>query len=167
VATEARVRIASFDSRIAAEIARARLESLGIRSWVDADDAGGAYPPLSSSGVRLVVDAEDAYRARQALDVDPIEDLPGGDPALEHAPDPSPDAGRRSPLGWFALGLLILALLAWLLACGARGYAQSASHVAHKRSAAAASAAGSSASSFISPSVLCRYTPLGIGCVAQ
>jgi hypothetical protein len=113
VAGEARVRIASFDSRIAAEISRARLEALGIASWIEADDAGGAYPQLQTFGVRLVVDAEDAYRAREALaGVEPIEDLPEGD---ADAAEPPAGAGRRTWPGWLALGVLILFVLAWLV----------------------------------------------------
>jgi Putative prokaryotic signal transducing protein len=44
------------------------LEAEGIFSFVSADDAGGAYPPLQYlGGVRLIVFPEDEKRAREIL----------------------------------------------------------------------------------------------------
>jgi hypothetical protein len=44
------------------------LEAEGIQTFISADDAGGAYPPLQYvRGVRLIVFQEDERRAREIL----------------------------------------------------------------------------------------------------
>ncbi len=61
-----------FSSHETAELAAAKLKSLGIKCWVDADDCGGMYPNLTTAaGVRLHVLAEDAEVATALLDAKP------------------------------------------------------------------------------------------------
>lgn len=60
--------VESFSTRLEAELAAGVLESEGIRAFVVADDAGGAYPPLQMvRGVKLLVLGDDADRARTLL----------------------------------------------------------------------------------------------------
>lgn len=60
--------VESFSTRLEAELAAGVLESEGIRAFVVADDAGGAYPPLQTvRGVKLLVLGDDADRARTLL----------------------------------------------------------------------------------------------------
>jgi hypothetical protein len=60
--------VEKFFNRLEAEMAAGLLESEGIQAFVQADDAGGAYPPLQHlRGVRLIVFPEDADRAREIL----------------------------------------------------------------------------------------------------
>jgi hypothetical protein len=56
-----------FSSRMEAQMAAGLLEAEGIYSFISADDAGGAYPPLQHLGVRLIVLPEDERRAREIL----------------------------------------------------------------------------------------------------
>jgi hypothetical protein len=62
--------IASFRTRLDADLAKAALESRSIPAMVMADDAGGFQPHLlwGSGGVYLNVRAEDEERARQVLE---------------------------------------------------------------------------------------------------
>lgn len=51
-----------------AEVARVALEDAGIRAVVQADDAGGMHPQLTSvGGVRILVNARDLEEAQQIL----------------------------------------------------------------------------------------------------
>jgi len=64
---------ATFQNRVLAEMAAQLLVQEGIESFILADDAGGAYPPLQAvGGVRLLVDARDAARAREILEDAPL-----------------------------------------------------------------------------------------------
>lgn len=77
--------VATFPSRILAEMAAQLLAGEGIDSLILADDAGGAYPVLQFlRGVRLLVDAADAFRARQILEAQPLRE--------DEEPPGSPDA---------------------------------------------------------------------------
>jgi len=70
------VMIAEYYSEIEAEMARSRLESVGIQSWILKDDAGGMQPQLQmSQGVRLFVNQGDVDEALGILDwEDELED---------------------------------------------------------------------------------------------
>jgi hypothetical protein len=57
-----------FSTRMEAQMAAGLLEAEGIYSFISADDAGGAYPPLQHLGVRLIVFPEDERRAREILE---------------------------------------------------------------------------------------------------
>ena len=61
------IEIGSFVTRADAELAQATLEAAGIRSEVESDDAGGAYPFDLSGGARLFVDEADAQFAAAVL----------------------------------------------------------------------------------------------------
>jgi hypothetical protein len=62
------VRIRTYPTRFEAEMAQGLLNSSGVRAWLVADDAGGAYPfQLSGGGVRLMVDAADSAAAEELL----------------------------------------------------------------------------------------------------
>ena len=65
------VEAATFFSRIEADIARAHLESIGIKSFVQADDAGGTYAGLELARARLFVRADDLAEARAELEITP------------------------------------------------------------------------------------------------
>ncbi len=117
--------VAVFQTRIEAEIARARLEALGIPAWIDADDAGGLYPQFQFRGVRLVVDAGDREAAERILaQSEPASeeirgDLEAAERVVRAPPMRSPGPGRltaRSALAALlalaALGLLLRRLLA-------------------------------------------------------
>ncbi len=60
------VPVAAFASRLEAETAQRLLESFGIRSIVQADDAGGAYG-VTFGGARLLVQPSELKQAREAL----------------------------------------------------------------------------------------------------
>lgn len=60
-------RVSVYSSRIEAELARTRLESLGITAQVASDDVGGTYPVLEGHGVSLWVGSVDLERAEQIL----------------------------------------------------------------------------------------------------
>jgi hypothetical protein len=62
--------IATFPSRVDAELAQGALEAARIDSLVQADDAGGMQPGLWMSGIGLLVRAEDADRASRLLAAD-------------------------------------------------------------------------------------------------
>jgi hypothetical protein len=60
--------VATYAYRHEAEFARETLRAAGIDSVLVADDAGGAYAPLTfTRGLRLVVLMEEAERARELL----------------------------------------------------------------------------------------------------
>ena len=60
--------VRTYAGEALASIAAARLESEGIETIIQKDDAGGAYPPLQMTrGVRLLVKPEDLPRAEEVL----------------------------------------------------------------------------------------------------
>lgn len=59
--------VKSFPNRHFAQVAKGLLDSCGIKSFITADDAGGAYPPLSST-VELKVKEEDMEKAKMILE---------------------------------------------------------------------------------------------------
>lgn len=63
------IELKTFASRLEAEFAQSVLAESGIRSLVDADDAGGAYTGISfsSAGVRLLIRPDDLQAARRLL----------------------------------------------------------------------------------------------------
>jgi Putative prokaryotic signal transducing protein len=62
------IRVRTYASRMAAEMAQGLLETSGIRSSVSADDAGGAYPfSLLGGGARLMIDESDREQAEAVL----------------------------------------------------------------------------------------------------
>jgi hypothetical protein len=61
------IEIGSFVTRADAELAQSALTAAGIRSEVESDDAGGAYPFDFSGGARLLVDEADAELAAAVL----------------------------------------------------------------------------------------------------
>lgn len=63
--------IGRFSSRAEAELARGMLDSVGIASYVRADDAGTMHPELAQigrHGITLMVDPADADAAQSLLD---------------------------------------------------------------------------------------------------
>lgn len=69
------VEVGTFFSRIEADIARAHLESVGIRAFIQADDAGGTYAGLELGRARLFVRAEDLAEAREELEIEESEEV--------------------------------------------------------------------------------------------
>jgi hypothetical protein len=67
VVTNENVQVASLSSRVEADLVVGLLESEGITSWVNADDAGGEIGALQLEGVAVFVAAADASRAREVL----------------------------------------------------------------------------------------------------
>lgn len=62
------VTIRSFDSEAEAELAKTKLESAGIKSFLSGDDCGGLRPAMTfTNGIKLVVRAEDAVRVGEIL----------------------------------------------------------------------------------------------------
>jgi hypothetical protein len=61
------VSIATFATRSEAEVVQGLLESAGIASSLQADDAGGAYPFVLSGGAELLVDEDDVEAASELL----------------------------------------------------------------------------------------------------
>jgi len=60
--------IGNYENEIDAEIAKGRLESSGILSFIIKDDGGGMIPSLQNAeGVHLVVAESHAAEARKAL----------------------------------------------------------------------------------------------------
>jgi hypothetical protein len=103
---------AVFHTRIEAEIARARLEALGIAAWIDADDAGGLYPQFQIRGVRLRVAAADKLAAERILALPEAEnDETRGD--LEEAERTLRDESRlEASRPRFSAATVLIALLA-------------------------------------------------------
>ena len=65
------VEAATFFSRIEADIARAHLESAGIKAFVQADDAGGTYAGLELARAKVFVRSSDLALAQAELEIDP------------------------------------------------------------------------------------------------
>jgi hypothetical protein len=62
------VTIRSFDSEVEAELAKTKLESEGIKSFLSGDDCGGLRPAMTfTNGIKLVVRADRATRAEEIL----------------------------------------------------------------------------------------------------
>jgi len=59
--------VRDFLNRAEAEIAQGALEAEGVRSIVQADDAGGEEPGLWMGGVKLLVRPEDLRAANEIL----------------------------------------------------------------------------------------------------
>ena len=55
-----------FASRTEAEIAKSALAANNIDAYIEADDAGGMYPPLND-GIRLYVNKRDEKNAKKVL----------------------------------------------------------------------------------------------------
>ena len=55
--------VASFPTRIEAEVVQGLLASAGIESWIAADDAGGAFPVALAGGARVLVEERDLAAA--------------------------------------------------------------------------------------------------------
>jgi hypothetical protein len=64
------VEVGSYPTRNDAEYAQAALEAAGIRSVIESDDAGGAYPFDLAGGARLFVDETDSRAAANILDTE-------------------------------------------------------------------------------------------------
>ena len=69
------VEVGTFFSRIEADIARAHLESVGIRAFIQADDAGGTYAGLEFGRARLFVRSEDLAEASHELEMEESEEV--------------------------------------------------------------------------------------------
>ena len=124
-------KLASYATRVEADLDRARLEQAGIEARTETDDAGGAYPVLQTLGCRLFVRAEDRGRAWALL-----ADVPAPPPEID-SPDVLAAAedevanreGRRlirsAPLGVALICLLLfLALVRAWSATAAEGEAR-------------------------------------------
>ncbi|WP_433370191.1 putative signal transducing protein [Actinoplanes sp. CA-142083] len=61
------VTVAVVDSRIEAELIAGLLRSNGIKTGVNADDAGAQEPALQLQGVQVLVATQDAEEARKIL----------------------------------------------------------------------------------------------------
>ena len=59
--------VATFLTKIDADMAQTALQAADIVSMISADDAGGLRPHLWLGGVRLLVRAEDAEQANRIL----------------------------------------------------------------------------------------------------
>lgn len=67
--------LATFSTEMDAHLARMRLESVGIFSFVSKDDCGGMRPWLQPvTGVRLMVRRADAEQALEVLEDAPDEE---------------------------------------------------------------------------------------------
>ena len=67
------IRIGTYNSRVEAELAVARLDAEGIQSRINTDDVAGAYPVLEGAGVYLFASSEDSVRAIEILANPPLE----------------------------------------------------------------------------------------------
>ena len=63
------VEVATFFSRFDADVARAHLESVGIKAFVQADDAGGTYAGLEAARAKVFVRAQDLAEAQEELEI--------------------------------------------------------------------------------------------------
>jgi len=62
------VELKTFSDFNAADLARAKLEALGIECWLSADDGGGMYPSLDvAQGVKLLTRPADRDRAKALI----------------------------------------------------------------------------------------------------
>ena len=75
--------VATFSTKIEADMAVARLTDAGIKSFVMADNLGGTFPQMqmSTGGFQVHVLSSDKDRARPILanDYPPIESRPGAE----------------------------------------------------------------------------------------
>ena len=102
--------IQSFPTRIAADLAKARLEANGIACWTAADDAGGFFPNLAlSEGVRLFVLESDVQAAQELLDLPPSPADPN--PGVEE----NPPTTTASPSNKFSVGEIIIGIILGIL----------------------------------------------------
>lgn len=69
--------VATFLTRVDADLAKTALEAAEIEATVSADDAAGMRPHLWMGGVRLLVSSDDLERAKAVLAE--AEGLPPGD----------------------------------------------------------------------------------------
>ncbi|HSR46307.1 MAG TPA: hypothetical protein VLT15_13900 [Acidimicrobiia bacterium] len=67
------VEAGTFFSRFDADVARAHLESVGIRAFVQADDAGATYVGLELARARLFVRSADLADAQEELGLEDLE----------------------------------------------------------------------------------------------
>jgi hypothetical protein len=103
-----------FSTRESAEIAAAKLESNGIKCWVNSDDCGGMYPSLTTAaGVRLNVRSEDAEAATALLDA---QASPAEINQMEIEALASP-ASNPAPPKKIALGQIFIAFFAGIILC--------------------------------------------------
>jgi Putative prokaryotic signal transducing protein len=61
------ITVDSFPTRSDAEAAQSALAAAGIASFVESDDAGGAYPFDFAGGAQLLVDEADLEDAKSVL----------------------------------------------------------------------------------------------------
>lgn len=114
-----REKVATFRSRVEAQLAAARLESEGIACEFRGDDVAGAYPQLALAGLRLWVREEDAARARDILArVEPtpeevVGNLADAEEAVQTRGGASP-ASSASPL-IYLMAVVVLGVIAALL----------------------------------------------------
>lgn len=68
--------VAVFRTRLEADLAKLRLDSVGLRSFISADDAGGMRPGVFSysPGVELIVREQDLEKAKEALNTDKTQE---------------------------------------------------------------------------------------------
>ena len=67
------VEVGTYFSRFDADVARAHLESVGIKAFVQADDAGGTYAGLEMARALLFVRAADLAEAQEELGQEDLE----------------------------------------------------------------------------------------------
>lgn len=103
-------RLATFASRVEADLMRARLAAQGIDARVEADDVGGAYPWLQSGGVGLIVEDDVLAAAQGALsniEAPPME-APGDLEAAELAANAMRPRGTEgNGSGWVNVAILL------------------------------------------------------------
>jgi hypothetical protein len=64
--------VQTFSSQINAEIAKQKLASYGIESFISEDDDGGMFPSLQATmGVKLAVMESEAEKAKMMLEGSP------------------------------------------------------------------------------------------------
>jgi hypothetical protein len=59
--------VATFPTRTEAEVAQGLLASAGIDSWIEADDAGGAFPFTLAGGAEVLVEENDLEAASKVV----------------------------------------------------------------------------------------------------
>ena len=108
--SEPTVVLGNYPSRVAAELAAARLRAEGIDVTIVADDVGGTYPALGR--VRLRVAAEDEERAR-ALVLAPspvVDEAPGEVTQAERAVQQMDRVESRGWPSWLPATVVVLAM---------------------------------------------------------